>query len=163
MQLSAFSYEKLGIKLLLQLLYARRHVRRNTVQPRGRFVYAAGGTGLSLRSLGLLVMLGMPLAMLLLAESTQWLALLLFSALFGLANGLITIVRGGLVPEYFGRTHIGRISGAMSALGLLARAAAPLLTAWLLLAVPGYREVLWALASLGVAAVLAFALARKLV
>ncbi len=127
----------------------------------GRFVYAAGGTGLSLRHLGLLVMLGMPLAMLLLAESTQWLSLLLFAGLFGLANGLITIVRGGLVPEYFGRTHIGRISGAMSALGLLARAAAPLLTAWLLLAAPGYRQVLWVLASLGVAAVVAFALARK--
>ena len=42
----------------------------------------------------------------------------------------------------------------------MARAAAPLATAWLLLAVPGYREVLLVLAGLGVVAVLAFAMAR---
>lgn len=77
-----------------------------------------------------------------------------------MANGLVTIVRGGLVPQYFGRTHIGRIGGTMSALGLLARAAAPLLVAWWLLWLPGYREVLALLAGLGVAAVAAFALAR---
>ena len=33
----------------------------------------------------------------------------------------ITIVRGGLIPEYFGRSHIGRIGGLMSGIGLLAQ------------------------------------------
>ena len=84
----------------------------------------------------------------------------LFAVLFGVANGLVTIVRGGLVPQYFGRAHIGRIGGVMSGVGLLARAAAPLAAAWMLLALPGYREVLLALAALGVAAALAFAAAR---
>jgi hypothetical protein len=69
-------------------------------------------------------------------------------------------VRGGLVPQYFGRTHVGRIGGTMSALGLLARSAAPLAVAWWLLWLPGYREVLLLLAGLGGLAVLAFALAR---
>jgi cyanate permease len=80
--------------------------------------------------------------------------------LFGIANGLITIVRGGLVPEYFGRTHIGRIGGALSAVGLLARAAAPLISAWLLLALQGYRELLLLLAALGLVAAISFWLAR---
>jgi hypothetical protein len=68
----------------------------------------------------------------------------------------VTIVRGGLVPLYFGRSHVGRIGGLMSAIGLFARAAAPLLTAWLLLALPGYREVMRVLAGMGALAVLAF-------
>ena len=88
------------------------------------------------------------------------LPLLLFALLFGLANGLVTIVRGALVPEYFGRSHIGRIGGAMSAVGLLARAAAPLISAWMLLFLAGYSQVLLALSALGFAAVAAFALAR---
>lgn len=78
-----------------------------------------------------------------------------------MANGLVTIVRGSLVPEYFGREHVGRISGAMSGITLLARAAAPLATAWLLIALSGYREMLLVLSATGVAAVIAFGLAKK--
>jgi len=80
--------------------------------------------------------------------------------LFGVANGLSTIVRGNVVPEYFGREHVGRISGAMSAIALISRAAAPLAAAWLLLAVAGYREVMLVLTLLGVLSWMAFALAR---
>jgi cyanate permease len=69
---------------------------------------------------------------------------------------LLTIVRGGLVPVYFGRTHVGRIGGVMSTVGQLSRAAAPLVVAWLLLVLPGYQEVLLMLAGLGVLAVIAF-------
>ena len=72
----------------------------------------------------------------------------------------MTIVRGGLVPEYFGRAHVGRIGGAMSAIGLLARAAAPLAAAGCCWRCRGYRELLLVLAALGFAAVVAFALAR---
>ena len=72
----------------------------------------------------------------------------------------MTIVRGSLVPEYFGRAHLGRISGAMNVVALLARAAAPLAVAGLLLVLPGYREVLLGLALLGGIALLAFAGAR---
>jgi MFS family permease len=127
----------------------------------GRLAYAWVGRGMSLRLLGIAVLLGMPLSLMLLALSKQRAPLLLFALLFGLANGMVTIVRGGLVPEYFGRAHVGRIGGAMSAVGLLARAAAPLLAAWMLLFVPGYRDVLLALAGLGFAAAAAFALTRR--
>jgi MFS family permease len=126
----------------------------------GRLIYAWAGRGMSLRVLGMAVLLGMPASLVLLALSRQTLPLLLFALLFGLANGLVTIVRGALVPEYFGRSHIGRIGGAMSAVGLLARAAAPLISAWMLLFMTGYTQVLLALSALGFGAVAAFALAR---
>ncbi|HET6598575.1 MAG TPA: MFS transporter [Burkholderiaceae bacterium] len=128
-------------------------------QVAGRFVYLLFGRRASSRVLGLTVLAGLPVALAIFALADQTTALLLFAVLFGVANGLVTIVRGGLVPEYFGREHVGRISGAMTSIALLARAAAPLATAWLLLALPGYREMLLVLVAVGMAAVAAFALA----
>jgi len=127
----------------------------------GRLVFAGGGSRVSLRALGIVVLLAMPLALVILALAQRPATLLLFALVFGLANGLVTIVRGSLVPEFFGRRHVGRIGGAMNGVGLLARAAAPLLTAWVLLAVGGYVHVLWLLAALGLGGALAFAVARK--
>jgi MFS family permease len=130
-------------------------------QVAGRLAYVGFGRGVSARKLGLVVLAGLPVSLAIFALADQTAALLLFALLFGVANGLVTIVRGSLVPEYFGRRHVGRISGAMTGISLLARASAPLLTAWLLLALPGYREMLLVLAGVGLAAVVAFALARK--
>jgi MFS family permease len=130
-------------------------------QVAGRLAYVGFGRWVSSRKLGLIVLAGLPVSLAIFALADGTAALLVFAALFGVANGLVTIVRGGLVPEYFGREHVGRISGAMSGISLFARAAAPLTAAWLLLAVPGYRELLLVLAATGVAAVVAFAMARK--
>jgi MFS family permease len=129
-------------------------------QVAGRLLYASIGRGWSLRVTGAVVMAALPVAMALLALSSSFAGLLMFSLLFGTANGLLTIVRGGLVPVYFGRTHVGRIGGVMSTLGQLSRAAAPLLVAWLLLVLPGYREVLLMMSGLAVLAVIAFWCAR---
>ena len=126
----------------------------------GRLAFAGSGARWSLRALGIAVLVAMPLALLILALAQRHGLLLLFALIFGLSNGLVTIVRGALVPLYFGRRHVGRIGGAMAGIGLLARAAAPLLVAWALLAAGGYAQVLLGLAALGLAAVLAFAWAR---
>jgi MFS family permease len=130
-------------------------------QVAGRFVHLLAGRSLALQRLGLVVLAGVPVSFVLFAFGTGVPVLVAFALLFGLANGLVTIVRGGIVPEYFGRAQIGRISGAMSAVALLARALAPLGAALLLVVVSGYREVMLALAALGIVAVLAFAAARK--
>jgi MFS family permease len=129
-------------------------------QVAGRLLYAWAGRGLALRKLGAAVLLGVPVSLAILALGTHPALLVVFAVLYGACNGLVTIVRGGLVPEYFGRAHVGRIGGTMSAVGLLARAAAPLLVAWWLLWLPGYREVLLVMVGLGLAAVAAFAVAR---
>jgi MFS family permease len=128
-------------------------------QVAGRFAYLLFGRLLAPRALGLAVLASLPLAVAILALAGRTGALLVFAVLFGLANGLVTILRGGLLPDYFGRAHIGRISGAMTAIALLARAGAPLATAALLLALGGYRPMLLVLASLSAAALVAFALA----
>ncbi|MBL8330650.1 MAG: MFS transporter [Rubrivivax sp.] len=125
-------------------------------QVAGRWVFARWGGGLSLWGLGVVVLLGVPLSMALLAVSQQAWALILSGCVYGVCNGLVTIVRGALMPEYFGRAHIGRIGGAMSAIGLVSRAIGPLAVAWWLLWRPGYDGALWALAALGAVSALAF-------
>ena len=130
-------------------------------QVAGRLGFAWLGRTLPLRVVGLVSLLSMALAFGLFAWSAAPLALFGFALLFGAGNGLVTIVRGGLVPEIFGRAHVGRIGGAMSGVSLLARAAAPLAAAWLLLALPGYRELLIVLALVSLAAWVAFALAGR--
>lgn len=129
-------------------------------QVAGRLLYAAVGRGWSLRRLGALVLAALPVAMALFALGRSLAALLVFAVVFGVANGLVTIVRGGLVPLYFGRSHVGRIGGLMSGIGLVARATAPLAATALLWVLPGYRELMGVLSALGVAAVLAFWWAR---
>jgi hypothetical protein len=78
-----------------------------------------------------------------------------------MANGVSTLVRGGLLPDYFGRAALGRIGGSMSGVAQFARAAAPLLAAAVLLLVPGYREMVLAAAAVAALAWAAFALAGR--
>jgi len=115
----------------------------------------------SAHGLGIAVLgaLAVSLAVFALADRT-W-ALLVFSVTFGVANGLVTIVRGAIVPEYFGRAHVGRINGAISAISLVTRATAPVATAWALVLLADYGRMLMLLAGLGALATLAFALARS--
>jgi len=129
-------------------------------QVAGRLLFVWLGRNWPLRTLGVVVLAAMPLALLLFALGRSLGVLLGFALLFGIANGLVTIVRGGLVPLYFGRTHVGRIGGLMSGIGLIARAGGPLLAAWLLALLPGYRELLLLLAAGAAVAAVAFGLAR---
>ncbi|HJV60332.1 MAG TPA: MFS transporter [Albitalea sp.] len=126
----------------------------------GRLLHFMSGRRLSARRLGIVVMCGLPVSLAIFALADGMAALLVFALLFGFVNGLITIVRGSIVPEFFGREHVGRISGAMSAITLSARAVAPLAAAWLLLALPGYRELLLVMSGLGAASLMAFVMAR---
>jgi hypothetical protein len=126
----------------------------------GRLLHLAFGRGLPARRLGIVVMCGLPMSLAIFAMASSLAGLLAFCVLFGFVNGLVTIVRGSIVPEFFGREHVGRISGTMAAIALLARAVAPLAAAWLLLALPDYGEMLGVLCGVGVAALATFALAR---
>ncbi|SFD01783.1 Predicted arabinose efflux permease, MFS family [Massilia yuzhufengensis] len=79
----------------------------------GRFVFATLPFGLlSLALLG-----------------TQAWAVALFCALYGMSNGVLTIVRGTLPRVLFGVRHYGAITGAMAAPALVSKAAGPLIGA----------------------------------
>jgi MFS family permease len=129
-------------------------------QVAGRFVFLWLGRALNHRTLGLMVLALFPLALAVFALGRQPLVLVGFAVLFGVANGLVTIVRSNIVPDFYGREHVGRISGAMSGIALCTRAAAPFLTAWALLGLGGYTGLLWLLVAMGAVALTLFALAR---
>jgi MFS family permease len=127
----------------------------------GRWLLARHGAGLSLRSLGIAALAAIPVSLVMFALSASTPALVASAWVYGLANGLLTIVRGALLPEYFGRAHLGRIGGAMSGIALVARAVGPLGIAGWLLWVPGYDGALVLLALVGVLSAAAFAAARR--
>ncbi len=53
----------------------------------------------------------------------------LFALLFGAGNGVMTIVRGTIPVEFFGRDHYGAVNGALAAPVLIAKAVGPLVAA----------------------------------
>ncbi|MES2257483.1 MAG: MFS transporter [Pseudomonadota bacterium] len=68
------------------------------------------------------------LLVLLLCGAQAW-AAALFCMLYGMSNGILTIVRGTIPQTLFGRKHYGAISGALAGPALLSRAAGPLAVA----------------------------------
>lgn len=127
----------------------------------GRWLVSRWGTGLPLHGLGVAVLWLMTGSMVLLAWGQQMSVLLLWAWVYGVANGLVTIVRGALVPELFGRAHVGRIGGAISGVGLVLRAAGPVLVALALVWLPGYTQAVLLMASLGALSALAFMGVRR--
>lgn len=71
------------------------------------------------------------LASVLLFGSQAW-AIACFCILYGLSNGVLTIVRGTLPQALFGSANYGAISGAMAGPALVAKAAGPVVGAVLL-------------------------------
>jgi MFS family permease len=85
---------------------------------------------------------------------------LLFAFLYGAGNGLMTIVRGALPAELWGREDYGAINGALATPVLLAKAAGPLAAA-ALLGVAAPLPLIWGMAGLGALAALLFGLAVR--
>jgi len=92
-------------------------------------------------------MLPAALLVLVLAGGQGW-AAALFCVLYGLSNGILTILRGSLPQALFGRAHYGAIAGAMAGPSLLAKAAGPLVAAALLGHDDDPALLVWALLAL---------------
>ena len=71
------------------------------------------------------------------------LASLLFVILYGLGNGMNTIVKGTAMAQYVSRTHVGQLNGLLGLPIALARAAAPLTLGLLWSPRHGYTLALW--------------------
>ncbi len=67
---------------------------------------------------------------------------MLFVLLFGLGNGMITIVKGTALAQYVSRDHVGQLNGLLGLPIALARAAAPLTVGLLWSPASGYRLAL---------------------
>jgi len=73
-----------------------------------------------------------------------------FCILYGLSNGILTIVRGTIPQALFGRRNYGAISGAMAGPSLLAKAAGPLVAAAVLRAYPSPVVLLFILLGMSI-------------
>ncbi len=82
-----------------------------------------------------------------------------FAALYGLGNGIMTIVRGTAVSDLIGREGYGAINGTLALPNNFAMAAAPFAVATLWAAWGGYQPVLWAIFAASCLSALAFWLA----
>lgn len=82
---------------------------------------------------GALAMWLLPLSLLILASPVPGTgAMVLFALLYGSGNGVMTIVRGAIPAELYGRSHYGAVNGAMATPVLLAKAAGPVAAALVL-------------------------------
>ncbi|MFN4290983.1 MAG: MFS transporter [Permianibacter sp.] len=104
-------------------------------------------------TVGSFAMLGLLLAMLLLSTMPAWwLTGLLFAALYGMANGVMTVVRSAAPVELFGPANVGTLLGRLARPNFIAKALAPALFAALLLAGMSLQVALYLLIGLALLA-----------
>jgi hypothetical protein len=89
-------------------------------------------------------------------------AALLFVTLYGLGNGMITIVKGTAIAQYVSREHVASLNGALGLPSALARAATPWLLGALWTAQAGYARGLWLLLATSLLAAAALMLAQRI-
>jgi MFS family permease len=97
----------------------------------------------------------------LLAGAGQPAAALLFVLLYGLGNGMLTIVKGTAIAQYVNREHVASLNGALGVPTAVARAVSPALLGLLWNPEVGYTWGLWLLLAMSVAAALALLLAQR--
>lgn len=113
-----------------------------------------------------LIMTLLPLALLALVVAPMlgdWQGglMLVFVLLWGIGNGMITIVKGTAMALYVSREHMASLNGALGVPQALARAAAPLLLGLLWTPVGGYTSGIWLLLAISLLALGAFILAQR--
>ena len=125
------------------------------MQVAGRIAEMTFGRHIAPQTVGKLCFAFLPGALLsLLFFGSSQVAMGLFCVLYGLSNGILTIVRGTVPQLLFGARHYGAISGALSGPSLLAKAAGPLAIAAIIGFTPSATVLfsilfLFSLASLG--------------
>lgn len=96
-----------------------------------------------MRTVGKVVVLAFPITLgLLLVLPPSFASLVLFAAIYGAANGIITIVRGVVVPEMLTREAYGAINSVLAIPATIAKAISPLGIALLWAAAGIYDSVL---------------------
>jgi MFS family permease len=103
-------------------------------------------------------LLPVSIAVFMISNASLW-SMVLFAMLFGAGNGIMTIVRGAVPLELYGRAHYGAINGALAAPVLVAKALGPLAAALVWTMTQDYGTVAFALAAVAAFAVPLFGLA----
>jgi len=129
----------------------------------GRVILMVGQRHITTIQLGAGIYFAFPISMAMLATGiSDVYGLILFAIIYGVANGLVTILRGMAVPEFIGPEGYGVVSGALTMPTNVMRAAGPVLASLAWGAFGGYTPVLWGLAAIMLIAALGFAAAAML-
>ena len=129
----------------------------------GRVLLMVGQRHVTTIQLGAGIYFAFPIAMAMLATGiSDVYGLILFAIVYGVANGLITILRGMAVPEFIGPEGYGVVSGALTMPTNVMRAVGPLIASLAWGAFGGYTPVLWGLAGIMLIAAAGFAAAAFL-
>lgn len=112
------------------------------------------------RTVPLLIPAGL-LLLLIAPSSWQLLAVALFVLLYGLGNGLLTIVRGTVIAQYISQRHVATLNGALGIPLALTRAAAPMLLGFVWSEESGYLWGIVIMLALSVCAVLTLRVAQR--
>jgi len=129
----------------------------------GRVLLMAAQNRISTIQLGAGIYFAFPISMAMLALGiSDVYGLILFAIIYGVANGLVTILRGMAVPEFIGPEGYGVVSGALTMPTNLMRAAGPVIASLAWAAFGGYTPVLWGLAVIMLIAAMGFAAAALL-
>jgi MFS family permease len=132
------------------------------MQVTGRVLELGFASRLSASTIGILAMAFLPLSLGLLAiAGVQWPLLVAFAVIYGIGNGVMTIVRGAIAAELFGRDAYGAINGAMAAPVIVAKAAGPLVAALLFAGLGGYDGTLMVLIVIGTISTAVFVLSAR--
>jgi MFS family permease len=132
------------------------------MQVTGRILELTVGKRYSILGIGRLAFCLVPIALLIFAVATQTWLLVAFVLCYGLSNGVITIVRGAVPAELFGRDHYGAVAGALATPNMLAQAFGPFLASLLWMATGGnYDRTLITLAVIAFAGVGFFIVATR--
>ena len=92
-------------------------------------------------------------------DGQRWLAFG-FALLYGASNGILTIVRGTVPAELFGREAYGALLGELARPSFVAKSVAPLLFALMLSLGVSHDSAMLGLAAVGALALIAYELAR---
>ncbi len=141
------------------LLIAAAH---GPAQVAARGLLFAAGRRTSLRVVGVLAAALVPVGMLGLALGGTSLAITaVFVLAWAVADGLMTIIRAAGTAEILGREGYGAVTGALSAISVLPRTAAPLLLALLWDGMGGYGLVPWLLVAVALVGAGGFVMAAR--
>ena len=126
----------------------------------GRLLFAPLESRMARRWIAALLALLQTLALLLLVIVPSAAGALAFAALFGAANGAITLARPALLAEYYGPAQYGSISGVLALFLAGAQALAPIGAGALYAGFGSYEPVIWILAAISLVSVAAVSQAR---
>lgn len=126
-------------------------------QVAGRILIRVLAPAASARAMGSVVVAGFPVSVAaLIALPTEFIVVVVIAAVYGVSNGVMTIIRGIAVPEMLSREGYGAINGALTASAMVARAIAPVTAAALWSMAGSYQSVLLAVLAMSIILAAAF-------